>query len=80
MRSHEATEHQPSLFDVHGLVAAQGAAEAVEKSRHLVWGTEAPAPPTQQALAARNGRRIADTASDAIVREHERSHDPGYTY
>ncbi|MFL5252000.1 MAG: replication protein RepA [Rhodopila sp.] len=74
-------EHQRSLFDIHDLIASQGAAEAVEQSRHLMWDIEAPLlPSTQKALAARNGRRIADTASDAIIREHERAHDPGYTY
>jgi hypothetical protein len=31
-------------------------------------------------LVGRNGRRIADAASDAIIREHEHAHDPGYTY
>jgi len=71
---------QPNLFDVHDLVAAHGVAEAVEESRSIVWDAEVATSPTRKALAARNGRRIADAAADAILREHERAYDPGYTY
>jgi hypothetical protein len=69
-----------SLFDVHRLVETHGVADAVEQSRSVVWASEAPPEPTQKALVGRNGRRIADAASDAIIREHEHAHDPGYTY
>jgi hypothetical protein len=31
-------------------------------------------------LSGRNGRRIADAASAAIIREHDRGHELGYTY
>lgn len=74
-----AAKTQTSLFDLHGLIAQHGAAEAVEHSQTAVWGGEEAAP-TQKALTGRNGRRIADTASEAILREHERAHNPGYTY
>jgi hypothetical protein len=80
MNSQPSRSEQPSLFDIHGLIAAQGAAEAVEQSRSEIWSAQASAPSVQKALAARNGRRIADTASDAIIREHERAHELGYTY
>lgn len=71
---------QPSLFDVHRLIEAHGAADAIEQSQSAVWGSDEPPEPTQKALVGRNGRRIADTASEAIIREHERTHHPGYTY
>jgi hypothetical protein len=80
MSSQQKPEPQPNLFDVHDVVASRGVADAVEHSRSLVWGMETVAPPTQKALAARNGRRVADAASDAIIREYERAHDLGYTY
>lgn len=71
---------QPTLFDIHRLVEAHGVADAVEQSRSVVWGGEETPKPTQRALVGRNGRRIANTAADAILRDHERAHDPGYTY
>ena len=80
MNNEPQPNSQPSLFDVHRLVEAHGVADAVEQSQATVWSTEAVPPPTLKALVGRNGRRIADTASDAIIREHERAYDPGYTY
>ena len=74
------TKTQTSLFDLHGLVAKHGAAEAVEHSQSAVWCAEEMAAASQKALMGRNGRRIADTASEAILREHERAQDRGYTY
>ena len=70
-----AAKTQTSLFDLHGLIAEHGAAEAVEHSQTAVWSGEEAAP-TQKALTGRNGRRIADTASEAIMREHEQALRP----
>ncbi len=75
-----AAKTQTSLFDLHCLITEHGVAEAVERSQSVVWSSDEEAAPTQKALTGRNGRRIADTASEAILREHERAHDPGYTY
>ncbi len=81
--SKQASQREQNLFDVHALVTSHGAAQAVEHSRTVVWGAcgdDVVTASAEQALAARNGRRIADTASGAIMRDHERQHDPGYTY
>lgn len=69
------------LFSLHEPVSAKGAKEAVEEARRVVWTSEPQkATAVQKALGARNGRRVADCASQAIIREHERAYDLGYTY
>lgn len=71
----------PDLFFLHEPVSAKGAKEAVEEARGIIWTTQ-PDQTTavQKALGARNGRRVADSASKAIIREHEQDYALGYTY
>lgn len=72
---------QADLFSVHDRIEAQGARTAVDVAQKEVWLDEPGGNlPAARALSGRNGRRIADTASAAIIREHERGHDLGYTY
>lgn len=71
----------PDLFSVHEQVEAHGAKIAVDVAQKAVWLDEPEGVfPASKALSGRNGRRIADAASTAIIREHERHHDLGYTY
>ena len=71
----------PDLFAVHAHLSAHGVEGTLEEARAVVWTSEAPTlPPVHRALSGRNGRRIADTASGAIVREAEWAHELGYTY
>ena len=79
--SQRETSSYPDLFALHDLVEAQGAKKAVEAARAVTWTSEpGKAPQVQRALSGRNGRKIADTASNTIIREHERGHELGYTY
>ena len=81
-RTKGAEMSHPDLFSVHGHLADTGsAADVVSKARFVAWGEEPHRVDTmRKVLSGRNGRRVADTASGAIVREVERVHDLGYTY
>jgi hypothetical protein len=74
-------ERHPDLFAVHEQIEAHGVQDALQASQDIYWTVENPRlAPVHKALSGRNGRRIADAASTAIIREHERGHELGYTY
>jgi hypothetical protein len=62
----------------HGVVQAKGVKGAVAAAQRAAL--EPKAPSLSKALAGRMGRQIADTASQAIVREFENSIERGYSY
>lgn len=66
------------LSTVHQVVSDLGARGAVQAGQ---WAASDPNPASlPKALAGRMGRQIADTASQALIREIERSGMPGYSY
>lgn len=75
---------QSDLFvSIHDLVEAKGSSGAVTFARDTVALHDDPdtGPSTlMKAVAGRNGRRIADTASASITRELEQGFEVGYTY
>jgi len=75
---------QPDLFGtIHELVREKGAREAVEYAQAVAAlhdPSEGALSPFLKVLAGRNGRRIVDAASSAMVRDMEAAHEIGYSY
>lgn len=83
MIAHEARQEASLFDDLHDLVASNGPEGAIRYAERTVLGrlpTEPQQPSLLDALAGRSGRRIADTAAAAALRELEGGGQHGYSY
>ena len=81
--SRAAAQAQADLFGgIHSLVREMGARGAVAYAEKLAYeeAGDGVLAPHVRVLAGRNGRRVADSAAAAIVRDHEHDHEVGYSY